>query len=147
MCTCPLVSCPFTIPPTSYLECRHDGWSSSSLKELSLRMKTLKTKDGRAQTEEAWVHVHCKTTTRAWYHSLPDFSLVYKKTLYHVYAIIPFIFLYVAEANIGCDSSWARINSTSLGFCGICLMKERLRSVQSSFPHSACRGHLNPLQH
>lgn len=30
-------------------------------------------------------------------------SLTYKKTLYHVYAIIPFIFLYVAEPNISCD--------------------------------------------
>lgn len=30
-------------------------------------------------------------------------SLIYKKTWYHVYVIIPFIFLYVAEPNISYD--------------------------------------------
>ena len=97
---CPFAICPFSIPPTSCLECRHDGWSSSSLEEVSLWIKAWTTKDGRAKIKEACIHEHYETTIPAWDCPPPDFFYVKENSIsclcYYSFCFL----LYAAEPKI-----------------------------------------------
>lgn len=83
-------------------------------------MKTLKTKD------EAWVHVHCKTTTQAWYQT----SLLYTRKFCIMFMPLFLLFSYMWQK---------RIRAVTLPERGLILQvrflwhvfNERLRSVSS----------------